>query len=137
MTSAAEKPGNVKQVYLGWKRAVYSLPAPSISPPFPYFVKNFNNETTLTKSYCGYKHKCNFALQIHYRCVCSGHCTLPLYGMHCTLTQFNWTTHTHCTNTTTYLLPLDTIQRTSTLCIRPMYNLLHLHILLCIYVYIM
>ncbi len=43
------------------------------------------------------------------------------YAMHCTLTQFNWTTHTHCTNTTIYLLPLDTMQRTSmTLCIRPM-----------------
>ncbi len=53
------------------------------------------------------------------------------YAMHCTLTwtltQFNWTTHTHCTNTTTYLLPLDTIQCTYvTLCFRPLYNLLHL-----------
>ncbi len=51
------------------------------------------------------------------------------YAMHCTLslTQFNWTTHTHCTNTTTYLLPLDTIPCTSmALRIRPMYNLLHL-----------
>ncbi len=43
------------------------------------------------------------------------------YAMHCTLTQFNWTTRTHCTNTTTYLQPLDTMQRTSmTLRIRPM-----------------
>ncbi len=29
------------------------------------------------------------------------------------LPQFNWTARTHCTNTTIYLLPLDTIQRTS------------------------
>ncbi len=64
------------------------------------------------------------------------------YAMHCTLTwtltQFNWTTHTHCTNTTTYLLPLDTIQCTSmTLRIRHMYNLLHLfsHIIVCIFVH--
>ncbi len=40
-------------------------------------------------------------------------------------TLFNWTTRTHCTNTTTnttiYLLPLDTMQRTfMTLRIRPM-----------------
>ncbi len=33
--------------------------------------------------------------------------------MPCTLTQFNWITRTHCTNTT-YLLSLDTIQCTST-----------------------
>ncbi len=49
-------------------------------------------------------------------------------------------THTNCTNTTTYLLPLDTIQCTSiTLRIHPMYNLLHLfsHTIVCIYVYIM
>ncbi len=63
------------------------------------------------------------------------------YAMHCTLTwtltQFNWTTHTHCTNTTTYLLPLDIIQCTSmTWRIRPMYNLLLLfsHIIVCILV---
>ncbi len=50
-----------------------------------------------------------------------------------TLTQFNWTTRTHCTNTT-YLLSLDTMQRTSmTLHIRLMYNLLHIHILLCVH----
>ncbi len=43
------------------------------------------------------------------------------YAMHCILTQFNWTTHTHCTNTTIYLLPLDIMQCTSmTLRIRPM-----------------
>ncbi len=43
------------------------------------------------------------------------------YAMHCTLTQFNWTTSTHCTNTTIYLLPLDTMQCTfMTLRIRPM-----------------
>ncbi len=43
------------------------------------------------------------------------------YAMHCTLTKFNWTTRTHYTNTTIYLLPLDTMQRTSmTLRIRPM-----------------
>ncbi len=38
--------------------------------------------------------------------------TLPLtqHAMHCTLTQFYRTTHTHCTNTT-YLLSLDTIQK--------------------------
>ncbi len=43
------------------------------------------------------------------------------YAMHCTITQFNWTTRTHYTNTTIYLLPLDTMQRTSmTLRIRPM-----------------
>ncbi len=62
-------------------------------------------------------------------------------------TQFNWTTRTHCTNTT-YLLSLDTIQCTSTtrhmnICCtfahlpaaQPMlliYNLLHLTLLLCI-----
>ncbi len=41
--------------------------------------------------------------------------------MHCTLTQFNWTTRTHCTNTTIYLPPLDTMQSTSmALRIRPM-----------------
>ncbi len=68
--------------------------------------------------------------------------------MHCTLTQFNWTTRTHCTNTT-YLLSLDTIQCTSTtlhmnnllhLCtsiccstnLLLIYNLLHLTLLLCI-----
>ncbi len=40
-------------------------------------------------------------------------------------------------NTIIYLLPLDTIQCTSmTLPIRPMYNLLHRHILLCICIYI-
>ncbi len=56
--------------------------------------------------------------------------------MHCTLTftQFSWTTRTHCTNTTTYLLSLDTIQwRSMTLRIQLMYNLLHLCILLCVY----
>ncbi len=43
-------------------------------------------------------------------------------------------TRTHCTNTTTYLLPLDTTQCTSmTLLIQIMYNLLHLRILLCVY----
>ncbi len=43
------------------------------------------------------------------------------YAMHCTLTQFNWTTRTHCTNTTIYLLPLDTMQCTSmTLRFQPM-----------------
>ncbi len=43
-------------------------------------------------------------------------------------------TRTHCTNTTTYLLPLDTTQCTSmTLHIQIMYNLLHLRILLCVY----
>ncbi len=58
------------------------------------------------------------------------------YAMHCTLTftQFNWTTRTHYTNTTTYLLPLVTSQCTSiTPHIRLMYNLLHLRILLCVY----
>ncbi len=56
------------------------------------------------------------------------------YAMHCTLTQLNWIICTHCTNTTTYLLSLDTMQRTSmTLRIRTMYNLLHLRILLCVY----
>ncbi len=56
------------------------------------------------------------------------------YAMHSTLTQFNWTTRAHCTNTTTYLLPLDTIQCTATTFrIRIMYNLLHLRILLCVY----
>ncbi len=65
-----------------------------------------------------------------------------------TVTQFNWTTRTHCTNTT-YLLSLDTIQCTSTtlhmnnllhLCtsiccstnLLLIYNLLHLTLLLCI-----
>ncbi len=42
--------------------------------------------------------------------------------MHCTLTLFYWTTHTHCNNTT-YLLSLNTIQCTSTTL--HMYNLLH------------
>ncbi len=75
--------------------------------------------------------------------------TLPLtqHAMHCTLTQFNWTTRTHCTNTT-YLLSLDTIQCTSmtlhmnnllhlctTICCSTnlllIYNLLHLTLLLC------
>ncbi len=57
--------------------------------------------------------------------------------MHCTLTftQFNWTTRTHCSNTTTYLLSLDTIQcRSMTLRIQLMYNLLHLCILFCVYI---
>ncbi len=46
--------------------------------------------------------------------------------MHCTLTQFYWTTCAHCTNTS-YLLPLDTMQRTSTtLRIRIMYILLYI-----------
>ncbi len=76
--------------------------------------------------------------------------TLPLtqHAMHCTLTPFNWTTRTHCTNTT-YLLSLDTIRCTSTtlhmnnllhLCtsiccstnLLLIYNLLHLTLLLCI-----
>ncbi len=48
--------------------------------------------------------------------------------MHCTLTQFNWTTRTHCTNTT-YLLSLDTIQCTSTTL--HMNNLLHLCTSIC------
>ncbi len=48
--------------------------------------------------------------------------------MHCTLTQFNWTTRTHCTNTT-YLLSLDTIQYTSTTL--HMHNLLHLCTTIC------
>ncbi len=64
------------------------------------------------------------------------------------ITQFNWTTRTHCTNTT-YLLSLDTIRCTSTtlhmnsllhLCtsiccstnLLLIYNLLHLTLLLCI-----
>ncbi len=70
------------------------------------------------------------------------------HALHCTLTQFNWATRTHCTNTT-YLLSLDTIQCTSTtlhmnnllhLCtsiccstnLLLIYNLLHLTLLLCI-----
>ncbi len=48
--------------------------------------------------------------------------------MPCTLTQFNWTTRTHCTNTT-YLLSLDTIQCTSTTL--HMHNLLHLCTTIC------
>ncbi len=48
--------------------------------------------------------------------------------MHCTLIQFNWTTRTHCTNTT-YLLSLDTIQYTSTTL--HMHNLLHLCTTIC------
>ncbi len=60
----------------------------------------------------------------------SPYITLPLtqHAMHCTLTQFNWTTHTHWTNTT-YLLSLDTIQCTSTTL--HMNNLLHLCTTIC------
>ncbi len=56
--------------------------------------------------------------------------TLPLtqHAMHCTLTQFHWTTRTHCTNTT-HLLSLDTIQYTSMTL--HMYNLLHLCTTIC------
>ncbi len=69
---------------------------------------------------------------------------LTQHAMHCTLTQFNWTTRTHCTNTT-YLLSLDTIKAHPRHCICIMlhlctticcstnllliYNLLHLHII--------
>ncbi len=48
--------------------------------------------------------------------------------MHCTLTQFQWTTCTYCINTT-YLLSLDTIQCTSTTL--HMYNLLDLCTTIC------
>ncbi len=60
------------------------------------------------------------------------------YAMHCTLTftQLNWTTQTHFTSTTIYPLPLDTMQCTSmTLHIRMMYNMLHLLILLCVFMF--
>ncbi len=57
------------------------------------------------------------------------------YAMHCTLTvQLDFTHRLH--NTTIYPLPLDTMQHTSmTLHIRMMYNMLHLLILLCVFMF--